>query len=154
LRRFVSREGGSLFIEALIVIPFVTVFAVGVLEFGNIFWQRHQMQVGVRDAARYWARCRDSIGGVDAGCSETVARNIAFYGTPNVSASVRVPGWTNAADLVLTPATAAGLVLNPDSDDLVVATGTHDYQASPLFGLLNLDTIAITVRHEERYFGW
>jgi hypothetical protein len=154
LRRFISRNEGSIFLEALIIIPFITIFAAGVLEFGNIFWQRHQMQVGVRDAARYWARCRDNIGAADAGCSETIARNIAFHGTIDGTGPLRVPGWDTAADLILTPGTADLLVANPGPGDTVVAQGINQYEASPLFGLLNLGAMTIRTRHEERYFGW
>jgi len=144
---FLRVETGAVFAEAIIVLPVITIFSVGILEFGNILWQRHQVQTGVRDAARYWSRCPENY----TVCSETVAQNIAFYGTPNPAADSpsRVPGWgqTPAADLVIT---------GPDEDsDIITVVGRADYRASPLFNVLGLEApIEIEYYFQTRYFGW
>ena len=36
---FWRQEEGAVLAEALLAVPFVTLFAAGILEFGNIFWQ-------------------------------------------------------------------------------------------------------------------
>ena len=96
-----SGTEGALLTEALIVVPVVTIFAVGILEFGNVFWQRHQVQVGVRDAARYWSRCRGTA--PFNTCTQDIARNLAFYGNPAGTGAPRVPGWINDDDLDIAP---------------------------------------------------
>lgn len=144
---------GSILAEALVVIPVITLMAVSILEFGNVFWQRHLMEVGVRDAARYWSRCRNTIGGATTNCNETIAKNIAFYGQP-VATNLRVPGWNLDSQITLVPATAADFPVPASSTDVVQVTGTLTYNASPLFGMLGLADIDLIVRHEERYVGW
>ena len=54
---FAERDGVAM-TEAIVAVPFLFLFAVGVLEFGALFWQREQIETGLRDAARYMARCR------------------------------------------------------------------------------------------------
>ena len=55
---FWQKEEGAVLAEALLAVPFVTLFAAGILEFGNIFWERMQIDAGLRDAGRYLSRCR------------------------------------------------------------------------------------------------
>ena len=147
---FWKNEDGTILAEALIVIPFVTFFAVGIVEFGNVFWQRHMLEVGVRDAARYWARCRPiSNGAAYMPCSLDIARNIAFYGdpSPDEGSSLRVPNWFGENAISIEPA-------SPTSVSIVVVKGTMVYAPSPIFGILRIGNVAITYTHQERYYGW
>lgn len=138
---------GAILAEALIVLPIVAVLAIGMLEFGSLFWQRQQMEVGVRDAARYWSRCRPDFGP----CSIARARNIAFYGNPEGTGFLRVPNWYRDTDLTLAPETPPAV---PGPADVVTAQGTLHYQGSPLSGLLGLDLLVVGYNHQERYVGW
>lgn len=155
LKNFSGDESGAILVEALMVIPVITLFAFGVMEFGNIFWQRLQLENGVRDAARYWSRCRPSY----QYCKVTIAQNIAFYGNPAGagagagSGGVRVPGWDgdDPADLTIIPLTPP---LSPNDDDIVEVTGTTDYAATPLFDFLGVPPITLQYTHKERYIGW
>lgn len=151
LRKFYLSTGGAILVETLLVVPVVTVFAVGVVEFGSVFWQRQQLQAGVRDAARYWARCTPDA----ASCTEAKARNVAFYGTPapDGTSVCRVRGWCAAGQLTLLPA-ADDLPASPDETSSVVVTGTAIYSGSPIFGLLRLGNIEFSYRYEQRYIGW
>lgn len=148
-RSFFVGTRGALLTETLIVVPVVTIFAVGILEFGNVFWQRHQVQVGVRDAARYWSRCR-GIAPFNT-CSQTIARNLAFYGNPAGTGAPRILGWTAATGLTITPAVPPS---SPDRDDLVLVTGTHTYTGSPLMRLLQIEAFDFSYTHNQRYIGW
>ena len=58
IKQFLDEERGVALTEAMIALPIITIFAVAILEFGSLFWQRHQLETGVRDTARYWSRCR------------------------------------------------------------------------------------------------
>lgn len=151
--RFATSDRGSVLTETIIAVPLLTILAVGMLEFGNMLWQRHQMQVGVRDAARYWARCRP---GTDPAnpvmrCSLATARNLAFYGNPAGTGALRVPGWDNASELTITPATPPAV---PTATDLVVATAAFPYQGSPLFSVLGLGSVELGYTYTLRYNGW
>jgi Flp pilus assembly protein TadG len=138
-------QGGAVLLEALVVVPFVTLFSVGILEFGNMFWQKEQIETGLRDAARYLARCQ-TAGSFAAACNAAAARNIAFYGTAaGTGTGLRVSGWgPDAGDIVIT---------EPEDGVIRVATA-HAYVNSPLFEWLSLDAITIEAYHDERYIGW
>lgn len=148
-RTFSRDDSGSVLVEALMLLPVLTIFSIGVLEFGNVLWQRHQVQTGVRDAARYWSRCRP-VFSLNR-CSQSKAKNIAFYGNPEGNGSPRVPGWTDLNDIEITPASPPG---SPTPNDLVTVTGTLDYIGSPLFSVLNIPILTIEYTHSERYLGW
>ncbi|MBB4186187.1 Flp pilus assembly protein TadG [Sinorhizobium terangae] len=145
---FWSRDEGAVLAEALIAVPFVTFFAAGILEFGNIFWERMQIDAGLRDAGRYLSRCRPTSPTYTSTCSQATAKLIAFYGTqsPAVNATLRVPGWgPNLADITVN---AVG------ADGTFTIETAHLYEASPFFAWLGIDTITISASHEERYMGW
>ena len=147
LVEFRKAEAGSILVETVVALPILTILTIGVLEFGNVLWQRHQVQTGVRDAARYWSRCPSFK--TDAECKQ-IADNVAFYGTPEPSANTppRVPGWTDSADLTITPVTRV-------EDQVFTVVGETQYLNSPLFGALGLEApIEIKYFHQARYFGW
>lgn len=142
---FRSREDGAVLTEALVAVPFVTLFAAGILEFGNIFWQRMQIDAGLRDAGRYMSRCRPRTDPAEPTCEET-AKKIAIYGTQASGAALRVPGWgDNLDDITIVPV---------DTDGTITVQTAHVYQSSPVFSWLGIDEITITSSHEERYIGW
>lgn len=152
-RWFAREENGSILVETLLVIPVVVIMTVGFLEFGNVLWQRHQVQAGVRDAARYWSRCFPAAGSWTPGCNIETARSIAFYGIPNggVGDPLRVPGWFRDEDLTILPATPSS---TPGPTDLVTVTAATIYQGSPIFGFLRIPEIEIGYTHQERFIGW
>ena len=145
---------GAVFVETIIVLPVITIFAAGVFEFGNVLWQRHQIQVGVRDAARYLARCP-----ADNTCSEQVARNIAFFGKPAVGATEvpRVPNWPTAATTDAFETALAFVELAPDvtAPEIrrIQVTGQLSYQASPWFGALGIEALTLEYTHVQRIIG-
>jgi Flp pilus assembly protein TadG len=154
-QNFPKDESGSVLTEALLLLPILTIFSIGVLEFGNVLWQRHQLQTGVRDAARYWSRCHPvqtaTIPAFDSWCRVEIAQNIAFYGNPEGSGPPRVPGWTDPADLTIAPVPQPD---HPTATDLVTVTGTLEYHGSPLFGALDIPILEIQYTYTERYLGW
>ena len=150
LPAFLLREDGAVIAEALIAVPFVTLFAVGILEFGNIFWQRMQIENGLRDAARYWARCYQGPGTFSPACSEDIAKDLAYYGTMSATSStpLRVPGWSPSA-------TGEGITITgPDANGTITFSTSHLYDSSPLFGWLNIAQIHINSYQQEKYSGW
>lgn len=145
--RFLADERGTVLVETLLAIPVLTILTFGILEFGNMLWQRQQLQIGVRDAARYWSRCRPTFNG----CDVNIARNLAFYGTPTAGTVERVPGWNASATLTITPATPP---TSPTMTDIVTVYGEVTYQGSPIFALFLDDPPDLGYAYRMRYLGW
>ena len=90
---------GAVLAEALIVVPFIVFFASGILEFASVFWEKQIIETGLRDAARFVARCQsnssfsascktasDTVNGTTV-AGKTIATQIAFYGTADQNAT-------------------------------------------------------------------
>ena len=163
----VLREDGSVMAEALIAIPFLTIFAAGILEFGNIFWQRMQIQNGLRDAVRFVSRCGatstftmycatyNSDGTLeDAVPGESVAKTLAFYGTTSTNAPPRVPGWGPDPSDITIVKTVDPNSPDPTRPDYIVTASTNHAYAVHLLGWLGLDTIHIKSYQQEHFNEW
>ena len=141
-RKFAASESGVVMTEAILAVPFITLLSVGVLEFGAVLWEREQIQTGLRDAARYMARCR-----LATGC-DTVARNLAYHATVDGTGSLRVSGWDAGTSNIVFTYPALG------AETGVTATTTHQLITSPLFGFLGIDALTVTLAHTQRKVGW
>ena len=152
VRQFAKEERGVVLVETLLAIPVLTLLALGILEFGNMMWQRQQLQSGVKDAARYWARCRPvtATGTAFMPCDIRTAQLIAFTGRP-AGGAARVPGWDETSELTITPASPPTV---PNDTSLVTVTGTVVYEPSPFFGSLYRAPITISYWYQTRYLGW
>ena len=152
-KKFIHREDGVVLVETLFALPVLILISLTFLEFGNMMWQRQQLQTGVKDAARYWARCRPTTGTGTAfmTCSIPQARNIAFTGDPTGTAPYRVPGWDDVTELTIEPATPP---VSPSSNDFVLVRAEVPYQASALFQRVIGSNVTIGYYHTTRYVGW
>ncbi|MBJ3763655.1 pilus assembly protein [Maribius pontilimi] len=149
-------ERGAVLVEALIAFPVMSIISFGLLEFGYMMWERQQLAMGVRDAARYWSRCRPVFSPtVPSACNETTARNIAFYGTPvpGTNEPRRVPGWDDSSQLLLYPSKGS-LSTAPQDDDIVKVVGTVVHQGSPAFSAILSSPVTISYSLEMRQIGW
>lgn len=149
--RFVKDQRGAVLLETLIAVPVLTVVTFAIMEFGSLMWQRQQLQVGVRDAARYWSRCKPSF---SSGCSMQRALNIAFYGNPEGTGANRVPDWDNlvvTTELVITPAVPP---LEPTASDIVLVQGRVIYKGTPLYSAVFGSGFEIGYFYTMRYQGW
>ncbi|WP_219784870.1 TadE/TadG family type IV pilus assembly protein [Celeribacter sp. PS-C1] len=160
-QRFWRNEEGAILVETLVAMPVLALITFGILEFGNLMWQRQQLQIGVRDAARYWSKCRHTVSPTAFdNCDATIARNIAFHGRPDGSGPFRVPGWDEASELTLWPA-EDGLNPTPGLGDYVQVEGRFEYQGSPFFNAVfcpRRDDICVPIEigywATMRYYGW
>ncbi|MBA8910205.1 TadE/TadG family type IV pilus assembly protein [Aminobacter ciceronei] len=143
LRDFLSDEQGVAMTEAIIVVPFLTFLAISVLEFGSVLWQREQIATGMRDAARYMARCRHS-----ADTCQNVARNLAYYGSAAVTTRLRVRDWNADNSPITFTESVSG------SSTIISATTTHQLPGSPLFSALGIGNITVNANHNQRKIGW
>jgi hypothetical protein len=161
LRRFGMETTGAALVETTLLMPFLLMLSAGVFEFGNLLYQRLLLEGGVRDAARYAARC-PQVAGVTFDCSDAKAKNVAVYGDPDGGATPRVRDWSTSLVTIARPETAN----NFDPVD-----GTYDYRGGPtittihvetsftytgtgLLPYIGFDNIVLNAVHEERYIGW
>jgi hypothetical protein len=133
-------ESGAALIETIIVLPVMIVFLVGILEFGMLLFAKLQVETGLRDAARYLARCQPGFG-----CSQATARNIAVFGNIAGTGTARVEGW-GIGDVTISAAAGLGLPVRVSTD--------FDYPGSPLISFIGLASINVTAFHEDRYIGF
>ena len=151
IRQFFKDQDGVVLVEAFLALPVLLLLTIGILEFGTMMWQRQQLQVGVRDAARYWSRCRPlENGAAFMPCSRAQAINIAVFGNPDGNGNPRVPGWTTA-EVTVAPEAPSG---SPLATDLVTVSALTTYQGSPLFSAVLGNNINIGYRTTMRYIGW
>lgn len=147
--RFAREDDGAALAETIVVLPVMVIFLAGILEFGALLYTKLQVETGLREAARYMARCHAT-----GTCSETTARNLAVYGNPQGTGSPRALGWSSSPSVVsistLSPTPAAG----GENFDVVEASTSFAYPGSPFMGLIGLVEIPITARHQDRIIGY
>ena len=56
VKKLARHDDGVVLTETLIALPVLILISLTFVEFGNMMWQRQQLQAGVEDAARYWSR--------------------------------------------------------------------------------------------------
>jgi Flp pilus assembly protein TadG len=157
IRRFTRDDDGAVLVEMTLVTPFVLLLSAGVFEFGNILNTRMLLDAGVRDAARYMARC-SSDWNTCSGYATNLAVNGAITG-----GSARVPGWTTGQVSITkslsTPAfdaaTGTELYLSSTANVVVVEVSTsYPYTGVGLWSYLGFGQLNLTVAHQERVLGW
>lgn len=161
--RFRRDERGAILVEMTLITPLMLSLAAGVFEFGNLVHQKLLIEAGLRDGARYAARCNSQMytdfGLAPIDCAAN-AENIALFGNIAGTGTVRVPGWS-AADVTIDIANLA------DCRDAVVggvtmyrslkpqvcivrATSSFVYQGVALLAYIGLGPITLNGVHEER----
>ncbi|TCD16724.1 pilus assembly protein [Oricola cellulosilytica] len=141
-------------VEAIVVVPFIFLFSVGILTFGFVMLEREQVITGLRDATRYLARCNATIG-----CSEEIAKNIAFYGNPAGTGALRVLDWgDDLGDISFTypgnTCASATIPMPPDCAPTIEGYTSHQLPLTPLYGALEIGAITVTETHQQRNIGW
>jgi len=157
IRRFKRDDDGAALVEMAIVTPFVLLLSAGVFEFGNILNTRMLLDAGVKDAARYMARC-SSDWNTCSGYATNLAVNGAITG-----GSARVTGWTTDEVTISKPvstpaidaATGTELYLSSTSTvDVVQVSTSYPYPDLGFWSYLGFGQLTLTVAHQERVFGW
>lgn len=154
LHAFGRDSSGQALVETTIMMPFLLLLCGGVFEFGSLFYQKMLIETGVRDAARYMARC--SI----ASCSETIAQNIAVHGNLDGTGDERVSGWATGdvtityVDFVNDDGSGNKLYRGGSTIQVVRVTTTYTYTGTGLLGFLGFAGIDFTAQHEQRVVGW
>lgn len=148
-------ESGVALLETIIVLPVILVFLVGILEFSGLLLNKLQVETGLKEAARYLARCHED--NRTAGlCSEAIARNIAVYGQPDAGTNPRAYGWKPEDIQINAPGGVTRSATSEDGEDFnVVRVSTNfSYPGSPLIGLIGFDGLTVQASHEERVIGF
>jgi Flp pilus assembly protein TadG len=160
LRTFRSDERGAMMVEMTLITPLMLALSAGVFEFGNLFQKKLLIEAGLRDGARYAARCRPFN---DATCLARAA-NIAVTATVDGTGTARVAGWT-AGSVTVNPAFLTIAVTVDGSGNqnyrsqaanvyTVRVSTSFTYTGTSLLSYLGLSPIVLTGAQEERYIGW
>ncbi len=152
-RLFAKDKRGTALLELAVILPVLFTIGLGVFEFGNLIYNLHLINVGVRDAARYAA-------GLPQGSADAAAKNIALRGVVS-GGTYRVSWWNNANTMIAiayptTPNPVVGgaqTYRGPDPIVKVRVTASVPYQALGFLGYLSLGSITLAASHEERHFG-
>ena len=159
IKRFKAEERGAVLVEMTLITPLMIALSAGVFEFGNLIHQKLLIEAGLRDGARYAARCTDAVTGVDCLAN---ARNIAAFGS--VAGTIaRVSGWEDA-DVVIAKYDTANNV-DPDTGlqdyrgtgaEVVTVRVTTSFPYAPvgLLAVIGIAGITINASHEERFIGY
>ncbi|TPK99049.1 MULTISPECIES: TadE/TadG family type IV pilus assembly protein [unclassified Mesorhizobium] len=156
IRRFRRNDDGAALVEIAIVTPFVLLLSAGVFEFGNILNTRMLLDAGVKDAARYMARCSS-----DWDTCKPLAQKLAANGAIDGTVA-RVNGWlpvqveiTKTSTQAIDTATGTELYLSPTATvDVVQVKTIYSYAGLGLWSYLGFGQLNLTVIHRERVFGW
>jgi Flp pilus assembly protein TadG len=161
-------DRGSVIVELAVVVPVLLTLGLGVMEFGNIFYNYHLIANGVRDAARYAAGfqgelvCGDPAADPDVDALQYDIKSIAMTGTLVTSADFptaakRVAFWDNLAQ---TTVSCPAVYDNTDFDYrgaqtiyMVTVTANVPYTSLGFLGYLDLNPVVLTVSHEERVYN-
>jgi Flp pilus assembly protein TadG len=158
LRKFGREERGAVLVEMTLVTPLMIVLSAGVFEFGNLIHEKLLIEAGLRDAARYAARCTDAVTGVNC---QANARNIAAFGSVTGSTE-RVSGWDDSAVTISTSTTANNVDPNTGHGQYrgtgpivtVRAETSVPYTPVGLLAVIGIDGIMLNAAHEERFIGY
>lgn len=159
VKRFRKEERGAILVEMTLITPLMIVLSAGVFEFGNLIHQKLLIEAGLRDAARYAARCTAAVTGVDCLAN---ARNIAAFGSVS-GTTARVSGWDDSDVIINTYDTANNV--DPDTGlqdyrgtgaqvTTVRATTSIPYAPVGLLAVIGIGTITLNASHEERFIGY
>ena len=161
LSRFRADQAGAALVEMTIITPLMLVLAAGVFEFSNIIQTKLLIEAGLRDGARYFARCDN---GSNFAACETSSKNIAATGQPTSGGTARVTDW---ADTMV----SVGYAQEIDVAVIDVDTGAENYRSASgvirvvrvstaypysgtgLWGFLGFGALTIAAAHEERVLG-
>ena len=159
LKNFGREERGAVLVEMTLITPLMIVLSAGVFEFGNLIHQKLLIEAGLRDAARYAARCTTAVTGVDCLAN---ARNIAAFGSV-AGTTARVSGWDDADVVIATYTTANNVDPVTGLQDYrgtgaqvitVRATAAVPYAPVGLLAVIGIGAITLNASHEERFIGY
>lgn len=158
ISKFRQDERGAILVEMTLITPLMISLSAGVFEFGNLVHQKLLIEAGLRDAARYAARCNPVFSGL---ACNAIAQNIAAYGGVAVG-TTRVAGWAPGSVIVAYYDTANNTNADGTQDyrgggpniRTVRVTTSFNYTGVSLLAYLGLSPITLTGSHEERVIGW
>jgi Flp pilus assembly protein TadG len=161
IRLLLQDCAGSALVEGAVIVPVLFVLMFGIYEFSWLFYQRHLISTGLRDATRYLARSADPCnpGSRNWLLAQENARKLATTGSI-IGGPSRVKGWS--ADMVIpacqaidNPTTLNGLAAYRGGPTIYVVTVSTRFADPSLgfFKLLGLQSPVISVEHSERAIG-
>lgn len=164
VKQFRHEEHGSVLVEMTLITPLMIALSAGVFEFGNLIHQKLLIESGLRDAARYAARCNPDFYTPSGTTCEQIAANIASTGTWDGTGGARVAGWGSADVTVDRGYLTIPITVDADGNQnyrsatanvrTVRVSTSFEYDGTSLLLYLGLSPIILTGAHEERVIGW
>ena len=164
LRKFRREERGAVLVEMTLITPLMISLSAGVFEFGNLIQKKLLIESGLKDGARYAARCNPSFYLPSGFTCELIAANIAATGTWDGTGAARVAGWAGSdvtvdRDYLIVPVTTD---VNGNQNYrsalanvyTVRVSTSFTYQGTSLLSYLGIGPITLSGAHEERVIGW
>lgn len=153
-RQFNQDTRGVAMLEVAVVLPVLLAIGLGVIEFGNLIFNYHLIENGVRDAARY-AAGRPA----DCGCDSDI-KSIAMTGSLS-GGEYRVSWWNDPDTQISIDRTTVpneddegNQLYNFDGDvPLVTVSSNVSYQPLGFLTYLGLGAPTLSVSHQERVIG-
>lgn len=166
LKRFSENQTGAALVEMTLITPLMLVLAAGVFEFSSVIHSKLLLEAGVRDGARYFARC---YGGGDATNCKFASKNIAVTGQDTNGGTARVAGWT-VEDVDVYDDDLENwkqievVVIDVDTGEenyrsssgvvnVVRVSTDYAYSGTGLWTYLGFGALTLTVFHDERVVG-
>lgn len=165
----VRDRSGTAAVEMALVFPFLLLLMMGSIDLGNYFLSEHVVDKAVRDASRYAARLPiiNTDGTTNYDCSsntvssatQTSIQQVARYGDPSGTGTVRLPGWTsnsmavvtlscdNSGDIFVNKGVYAGF---PNSGAVPRITVTATVPYNTLFGIAGLGISSMNLRAQNQ----
>lgn len=164
LKTFGRDQRGAVLVEMTLITPLMIALSAGVFEFGNLIHQKLLIEAGLKDAARYAARCNPTFYQPGGLTCEQVAANIAATGSWNGTGAARVAGWAGADVTVNRDFLTIPITTDADGNQnyrsstadvrTVRVSTSFVYTGTSLLSYLGLSPITLTGAHEERVIGW
>jgi Flp pilus assembly protein TadG len=156
LKCFFGDQTGAALVEMTIITPFMLTLAAGVFEFSNIIHSKLLIEAGMRDGARYFARCAS-----DFDTCATSSKDIAVTGG---TGTARVTDWTVDMVTVTYPQQIDVVVIDADTGEenyrsssgvvrIVHVETDYPYTGTGLWSYLGFGALTLTAFHEERVMG-
>lgn len=155
LRNAARDDSGATIIEMAVVVPVIMLIGLGVLEFGNFFYNYQLIQNGVRDAARFAA----SMPYPPSAALPSEVQNLAVTGLP-AGGTARVAWWA-PSDVSVSYSTIPNAILENGKTayryagpvPVVEVSTSVPYAALGFLDFLNITSLTVQASHQERVIG-
>lgn len=150
-RRLAYDIGGSIAVEAAILIPMFVIIVAGGIEVARAYQQANALEKGLRVGALYLARSEDP----EDGAAQVGAANLVRTGQIDGTGDYLAPGWSEPTSTVTVSVRDYSLGNNDNTSVIRIEAALLYTPILPnLAHLFGLDATTIRMSHEQAYVGF